>query len=267
MEPKLKTIPILRQCALLGLVRASFYYKPAGESEYNLHLMRLIDSQYIKTPFYGVGKVTKCMRLAGHLVNPKRVRRLMRKMGLMAVYPKPKTTQKGEDGEKKHPYRLRNLVIYRPNQVWSTDITYIPVIGGYVYLCAIIDWFSRYVLSWELSNTQDVFFCLDTLEKALAYAKPEIFNSDQGSQFTSKAFTERLESADISISWDGRGRVFDNIFVERLWRSVKYEEVYIKDYHSVKEAFDGLSGYFSFYNTQRIHQSLDYQTPKTVHFQ
>jgi len=237
-----------------------------GESQQNLLFMRLIDEQYTKTPFYGVPRMTAWLRLQGYLINPKRVARLMRKMGLAAIYPKPKTSRKGP-AEKKYPYLLRGRLIDRPNQVWATDITYIRLTSGFVYLVAIIDWFSRYVLSWELSNSLDVFFCLSALERALRRAKPEIFNSDQGSQFTSEVFTHRLKAAEIAISWDGQGRVFDNIFVERLWRSVKYEEVYLNDYDSVPSAWQGLSRYFNFYNCERLHQSLDYQTPQSVYFQ
>lgn len=228
--------------------------------------MRLLDEQYTLTPFYGVPRMTAWLRSQGHRVNPKRVERLMRKMGLVAIYPKPKTSVKGEP-KIKYPYLLKGRLILRPNQVWSTDITYIRLTGGFVYLVAIMDWFSRYVLSWELSNSLDVFFCLSALERSLSQAKPEIFNSDQGSQFTSDAFTGRLQAADIAISWDGRGRVFDNIFIERLWRSVKYEEVYLNDYDSVAAALSGLSRYFNFYNRERLHQALNYQTPEQVYFQ
>ena len=228
--------------------------------------MRLIDEQYTQTPFYGVPRMTAWLRKQGFCVSRKRVRRLMNLMGLQAIYPKPKTSKPGEV-TCKYPYLLKDLVIDRPNQVWSTDLTYIRLTDGFVYLVAIMDWFSRYVLSWELSNSADVFFCLSALEKALSFAKPEIFNSDQGSQFTSQAFTDRLQQADIAISWDGRGRVFDNIFIERLWRTVKYEEVYLNDYQTVPHASVGLERYFDFYNVERLHQSLDYLTPKEVYFQ
>jgi putative transposase len=227
--------------------------------------MRLIDEQYTKTPFYGVPKMTATLRRLGYTVNPKRVRRLMRKMELCAIFPKPKTSKPGEV-IRNYPYLLQAMVINRPNQVWSSDITYIRLSKGYVYLVAILDWYSRYVLSWELSNSQDVFFCLSALDKALRNGKPAIFNSDQGSQFTSDAFIGRVKQAKISQSWDGRGRVFDNIFIERLWRTVKYEEVYLKDYQSVIDAESGLSQYFDFYNKERIHQSLGYLTPQEVHF-
>ena len=237
--------------------------------------MHLIDEQYTKTPFYGVRKMTATLRRLGYMVNPKRVRRLMRKMELSAIFPKPKTSKPGEV-TKNYPYLLQSVVIDGVNQVWSTDITYIRLTRGYVYLCVILDWFSRYVLSWELSNSQDVFFCLSAksnarlrlgaLDKALNYGKPEIFNTDQGSQFTSEAFIGRLKQAKVAQSWDGRGRVFDNIFIERLWRTVKYEEVYINDYQSVNDAKSGLSRYFDFYNRERPHQSLGYMTPQEIHF-
>jgi len=228
-------------------------------------LMHLLDEQYTRTPFYGVPRMTAWLRREGHRVNYKRVHRLMRTMGLQAIYPKPKMSRKG-DAVIKYPYLLSGVKIERPNQVWSTDITYIRLSNGYVYLCAIMDWFSRYVLSWELSNSLDVFFCLDALQRAFGFGKPEVFNSDQGSQFTSEAFTSRLKAADIAISWDGRGRVFDNIFVERLWRSLKYEEVYIHDYQSVQDAWQRIRRYFDFYNQERLHQALDYQTPQEVYF-
>jgi len=266
VEPEHLEISIFRQCELLGLSRSSFYYMPAGESEYNLLLMRMIDEQYTRTPFYGVPRMTAWLRIQGHHINPKRIERLMGIMGLQAIYPKPKLSKKGSVSSK-YPYLLRGLVIDRPNQVWSTDITYIRLRQGFVYLVAIMDWFSRYVLSWEVSNSLDSFFCLWALERALQKHAPEIFNSDQGSQFTSEAFTNRLETAGTRISWDGRGRVWDNIFVERLWRSVKWEEVYLKDYDNVPEAIDGLGSYFRFYNTQRPHQSLGYRTPHQVFFE
>lgn len=265
VEPSHPEIPIYRQCELIGLARASYYYEPAGETEYNLLLMRLLDEQYTRTPFYGSPKMTEWLRSQGHIVNHKRVERLMHKMGLQAIYPKPKLSKKGMVSSK-YPYLLRGLVINRPNQVWSTDITYIRLRQGFVYLVAIMDWYSRYVLSWEVSNSLDTFFCLAALERALQQDAPEIFNSDQGSQFTSEAFTSRLETAGIRISWDGRGRVWDNIFVERLWRSVKWEEVYLKDYDNVPEAIGGLDSYFRFYNTERFHQSLGYRTPQQVFF-
>ena len=210
---------VVRQCELLGLARASFYYQPVGESAQNLRYMRLIDEQYTKTPFYGVPRLTAWLRSEGYRINPKRVARLMRKMGLAAIYPKPTTSAMGNPS-KTYPYLLKGLSIIRPNQVWATDITYIRLTSGFVYLVAVMDWFSRYVLSWELSNSLDVYFCLSALERALSQSRPLIFNNDQGSQFTSDAFTNRLKAADIAISWDSRGSYFDNIFIERLWRAV-----------------------------------------------
>ena len=257
---------VVRQCELLGLARASFYYQPVGESAQNLRYMRRIDEQYTKTPFYGVPRLTAWLRSEGYSINPKRVARLMRKMGLAAIYPKPTASAMGKPS-KTYPYLLKGLSIIRPNQVWATDITYIRLTGGFVYLVAVMDWFSRYVLSWELSNSLDVYFCLSALERALSQSRPLIFNNDQGSQFTSDAFTNRLKAADIAISWDSRGSYFDNIFIERLWRSVKYEEVYLNDYDSVTTASCRLRDYFNFYNQHRFHQALNYRTPHEVYFQ
>lgn len=226
--------------------------------------MRLLDEQYTRTPFYGVRRMTACLRQAGHLVNPKRVRRLLREMGLEAIYPKRRLSL-GNSAHRVYPYLLRHLEIARPNQVWATDITYIRLARGFAYLVAVMDWFSRYVVSWELSTRLEADFCVSALEEALSIAIPEIFNSDQGSQFTSEEFTNVLKSRGVAISMDGRGRVFDNIFVERLWRSVKYEEVYLKDYEDVVEARENLGSYFEFYNTERVHQSLEYATPTSVY--
>jgi putative transposase len=265
VEPEHLSISISRQCELLGLARSSFYYEIQPETEQNLRLMKMLDRQYTARPFYGVRKMTAWLATQGEIVNPKRVRRLLRKMGIEAIYPKPNLSRP-QDNVRKYPYLLREEKITAPNQVWSTDITYIPLPQGYVYLVAVIDWYSRYVLSWELSNTMDMTFCLSALEKALAQNTPKIFNSDQGSQFTSTAFTGRLEKEGILVSQDGRGRALDNIFVERLWRSVKYEEVYLKGYTSVIEALRGLDEYFDFYNDERLHQSLNYQTPAMIHF-
>jgi len=228
--------------------------------------MRLIDEQYTQTPFYGVPRLTAWLRSEGHVINRKRVARLMHKMGLAAIYPKPKSPAMDKPS-KTYPYLLRGLSIIRPNQVWATDITYIRLSHGFVYLVAIMDWFSRYVLSWELSNSLDVYFCLSALERALSQSRPVIFNTDQGSQFTADAFTARLHAAQVAISWDSRGSYFDNIFIERLWRSVKYEEVYLNDYDSVTTARCQLRDYFNFYNQQRLHQSLNYRTPHEVYFQ
>jgi putative transposase len=265
IEPGHSQISIARQCELLGLARASYYYQEVPESEENLLLMRLLDEQYTRTPFYGIRKMTAWLGSQGYEVNHKRVARLLRQMGLSAIYPKPRLSQPGEQTTR-YSYLLRGLSIDRVNQVWSTDITYIRLQRGFLYLVAIIDWFSRYVLAWQTSITLETTFCLEALEQAFLVARPDIFNSDQGSQFTSRDFTTRLEAAGARISWDGRGRAFDNIFVERLWRSVKYEEVYIKDYQTVSDAEKGLKEYFRFYNQDRFHQSLDYQTPAQVYY-
>lgn len=265
IETNHATLSIRRQCQLIELNRATYYYEPAQESAENLALMRLIDEQYLRTPFYGYPRMTAYLRDHEHLVNPKRVARLMRLMGLQAVGPKPRTTV-AMPGHKVYPYLLRGLVVERPNQVWSTDITYIPMPHGFMYLTAVIDWYSRYILAWELSNTLDSLFCLDALEQALGQGMPEIFNTDQGAQFTALAFTARLEKAGIRVSMDGRGRALDNVFVERFWRSVKYEDVYLHDYATVHALEQGLEGYFQFYNHERPHQSLDYSTPVKVHY-
>ena len=258
-------ISIRRQCELIGLNRASYYYEAAQESEMNLKLMRLIDEQYTRTPFYGYPKMTVYLHQQGYQVNHKRVYRLMQKMGLQAIYPKARA--KNEPKEHTiYPYLLRNLDIVRPNQVWSTDITYIPLQNGFMYLVAVIDWYSRYVLAWQLSNTLDGHFCQVALHQALSHGQPEIFNTDQGVQFTAHAFTDILNEANIQISMDGRGRALDNIFIERFWRSLKYEDVYLRDYASVPELLVGLQRYFTFYNLERPHQSLDYQVPAHVHF-
>jgi len=253
-----------RQCELLGVNRAGLYYEPVGESAENLLLMRLLDEQYTRAPFYGSRRMTAWLASVGHEVNRKRVSRLMDVMGIEAVYPKPKLSQAGE-GHRIYPYLLRGTTVERVNQVWSTDITYIRMAQGFLYLVAIMDWFSRFVLSWSLSLTMEVEFCVEALKRALRRGCPEIFNSDQGAQFTSEKFTGELAERQIAISMDGRGRCLDNIFVERLWRSLKYEEVYLKDYASVAEARAGISGYFQFYNHQRLHQSLDYRTPAVVY--
>jgi putative transposase len=265
VEPNHPDISLSRQCELLDLARSSLYYKPIAVDPYELHLMNLIDQQYTATPFYGIRRMSAWLRIQGEIVNHKRVARLMRQMGIEAIYPRPCTSTPAER-VRRYPYLLKQLAIDAPNVVWSTDITYIRLPGGFVYLVAIIDWFSRYVLSWQVSNTMDVHFCLLALEQALQVGRPEIFNSDQGSQFTSEAFTSYLESKSIKVSQDGKGRVFDNIFVERLWRSVKYEEVYLKDYVTVPAAIQGLGQYFEFYNHQRLHQALNYQVPAVVHF-
>jgi len=255
----------VRQCELIGLPRSTWYYEPQRETAENLRLMRLLDEQYTRTPFYGSRRMVIALGGQGCNVNRKRVQRLMQKMGIEAIYPRPRLSDPAP-GHRVYPYRLRGLAITRPNQVWSTDITYIRLRSGFVYLVAILDWFSRYVVEWEISITLDTSFCLSALDRALQKAKPEIFNSDQGAQFTSEEFTGRLERAGIVISMDGRGRALDNVFTERLWRSVKYEEVYLKDYAGVPDTIANLKTYFRFYNFDRPHQSLDDQTPASVYF-
>ena len=265
LEPEHSTLSIRQQCGLLGINRSSLYYRPVGIDAYTLLLMHELDKQYTETPFYGVLKMTEHLRLQGHQVNVKRVRRLLRQMGLEAVYPKPKLSQ-GNPEHKVFPYLLRNLSIERCNQVWSTDITYIRLRHGFVYLMAIIDWYSRYVLNWALSTKLEADFCIIALNETLATSRCEIFNTDQGSQFTTYRFTQPLLDKGIQVSMDGRGRALDNIYVERLWRSVKYEKVYLNDFQTVKQAHQGLKDYFEFYNQRRMHQSLDYQTPEEVYF-
>lgn len=244
--------------------RSGFYYKGVAESSGDLLLKRLIDEEYTKHPFYGSRKLAVFLQSVGHPINRKHVQRLMREMGLEVIYPKPRTSIVNPE-HRVYPYLLKGLKIVRCNQVWSIDITYIRLKRGFVYLVAVIDWFSRYVLSWGVSNTMDVCFCLEALEKALIRGTPDIFNSDQGSQFTSLVFTDRLKAGNILISMDSVGRALDNIFVERLWRSVKYEEVYLRDYETMTEAIQGLGRYFQFYNEERFHQSLNYKTPKAIH--
>jgi putative transposase len=265
VEPAHPQISLARQCALLGLPRSTYYYHAQGESAENLQLMRLLDEQYTQTPYYGTRRMTAWLQSQGYAVNRKRVARLLRIMGVETIYPKPHTSQP-HPAHRVYPYLLRGMPITRVNQVWSTDITYIRLHGGFVYLIAIMDWFSRYVLAWALSITMDVGFCLEALEQALGVAHPEICNSDQGAQFTSLDFTGRLESAGIRISMDGRGRALDNVFVERLWRTVKYEEVYLTDYETPREATQELARFFVRYNEQRQHQALGYQTPAVVYF-
>jgi putative transposase len=236
------------------------------DPESDVFLMNLLDKQYTKTPFYGVRRMQQCLRRKGYIVNHKRIRRVMRKMGLETIYPKSHLSRRAPN-HRIYPYLLRGMNINHPNQVWCTDITYIRMMRGFLYLVAIMDWFSRYVLSWKLSISLDGIFCVEALEDALKnYSCPEIFNSDQGVQFTSETFTRRLESEGIRISMDGRGRVFDNIFIERLWRTLKYEEVYLNDYETVPDARNGLGIYLNFYNNERPHQSLGYKTPAGLHF-
>jgi putative transposase len=242
IDPTYAPISVARQCELLEVPRSTWYYHPRGESAQNLALMRLLDEQYIRTPFYGIRRMTAWLCQQGYPVNPKRVSRLLRLMGIEAIYPKPRLSRPGATPQR-YPYLLRDLAIKQANQVWSTDITFVRMRRGFLYLVAILDWYSRYVLCWELSNALDGAFCLAALEEALTQAQPEIFYTDQGAQFTSLTFTGRLEAAGIRISWDGRGRALDNVFVERLWRSVKYEEIFLHDYATVAEAFGGLERY------------------------
>jgi putative transposase len=267
IEPDNAKISVARQCELLGLPRSSLYYRSCREDGQDQELMRLLDEQYLRTPFYGVARMTAWLRRAGHAVNPKRVRRRLRQMGLEAVYPRRRVSlSRSDKGFRRYPYLLKGLEVVWPDQVWAADITYVRMYRGWVYLVAILDWFSRYVVSWEVSVSLEADFCVAALERGLATGRrPEIFNSDQGGQFTSEGFTGLLEAAGVAISMDGRGRVFDNIFVERLWRTVKYEEVYLHDYQTVGEARLGLGRYFGFYNEQRPHQSLDYRAPAEVY--
>jgi len=258
--PKLS---VVRQCAMLGISRSSLYYRPTAISLEDLAIMKLMDQQYLATPFYGSRRMRVWLGRQGYSVNRKRVRRLMRTMGLQAIYRRPRTSQP-VSGHKVYPYLLGGMEITRPNQVWAADITYIPMAKGFLYLVAIMDWYSRHVVAWRLSNTMDADFCVEALEKALGKGPPEVFNTDQGSQFTGEGFTGILERHGVKISMDGKGRYSDNIFVERLWRTVKYEEVYLKAYTDGRQAKDDLDAYFLFYNTQRPHQALGYRTPAEV---
>ena len=253
-HPALSTV---RQCALLDISRSSVYYRSKGTSPEDLALMKRIDQQYLATPFYGSRRMMVWLSRQGHQVSRKRVQRLMRTMGLAAIYRRPRTSQPAP-GNKVHPYLLRKMEIVRPNQVWAADITYIPMARGFLYLMAIMDWYSRHVVTWRLSNTLDADFCIEALKEALGKGKPEVFNTDQGSQFTSEAFTGLLEREGVRVSMDGKGRYSDNIFVERLWRTVKYEEVYLKAYSGGREAKADIDDYFRFYNSQRPHQALGY---------
>lgn len=257
-------ITITKQTELLGISRSSIYYEPVIDP-YDFELMCLIDEQYTKAPFYGSRRMTAILKRNGHEVGRKRIQRLMRQMGIEAIYPKPNLSRPHPD-HKIYPYLLKDLDITRNNQVWGTDITFIRLAKGWLYLVAIMDWFSRYVLSWGLSTNLEADFCVQALERALCIAIPDIFNSDQGSQFTSLDFISRLRHNNIQISMDGQGRAMDNIFTERLWRSLKYEEVYLKDYKIVKEARQGIDSYFNLYNYERPHQSLSYLVPAEVYF-
>jgi len=264
VQRKLKKLPVTRQCALLGLARSGVYRKPRPVPEADLLLMRLIDEHYMKTPFYGARRMAVVLRRQGHKAGRKRVSRLMRLMGLEAIYRKPNLSRRHPQ-HKVYPYLLRNLAITRVSQVWSCDITYIPMPVGTLYLVAIMDWYSRKVLSWRLSITLDADFCVEALKEAFQrYGRPEIFNTDQGVQFTCAAFITTLEAQGVRISMDGKGRCLDNIFVERLWRSLKYEAVYLKAYNSIAEARADITAWFNFYNDERPHQALKYLTPSDV---
>ena len=267
MVDRTDPLPVTRQCELLELPRSTFYHVPEPVSDEELELMRLIDRCHLEHPYYGSRRIRDWLEDEGYRVNRKRIQRLMRSMGLAALYPK-RNLSRANQAHKVYPYLLRELTINRPNQVWATDITYIPMARGFVYLVAIMDWHSRRVLSWRVSNTLDTRFCIEALEEAIeSHGAPEIFNTDQGSQFTSEEFTDVLRQHNIRISMDGKGRWVDNVFVERLWRSVKYEEVYLKAYESIGDARDSLSRYFAFYNNKRRHQSLDRRTPDSVYYQ
>ena len=264
IEPGHPQISIARQCQLLGLPRGSYYYRPKEPDDFNFELMREIDTIYTQRPFFGSRRITDELQHMGYIVNRKRIQRLMRLMGIQAIYPKPKTSTPHPQN-RIYPYLLRNVPITRVNQVWSTDITYIPLPSGWAYLVAVMDWYSRYVLSWSLSNSMESGFCLDALDDALLMGTPDIFNTDQGSQFTSTRFTGKVLGAGIAMSMDGRGRWMDNVWIKRLWRSVKYEDVYLRDYQSLPSARCGLSAYFEFYNHERRHQSLGRRTPASLY--
>lgn len=266
IDPHHPDLSIARQCALAGLSRSSYYHTPCGvESERNLKYMRLIDEQYLRTPFFGSRQMTRWLINQGHAVNRKRVQRLMRKMGIQGTVPGPHTSQP-HPSHKIYPYWLQGMELQSANRVWSTDITSIPMPAGFMYLAAVIDGYSRYVIAWELSNTLDHLFCVSRLENALQHAYPVIFNTDQGSQFTSTEFTRCLLAREILISMDGRGRTLDNVFIERLWRRFKYEEIYLNDYENVLQLYQGLGQYFHFYHQQRPHSALGGRTPAQVHY-
>lgn len=266
IDPLDPTLSQRDQCQILGVCRSGLYYEPRPPSAEMLQLMRAIDKEYLCYPFYGKRRMAVAMQRQGFAVGEKKVRTAMQLMGLEAIYPKPNLSIANKE-HKKFPYLLRNLEILHPNYVWSGDITYIPLLDGFGYLFAIIDWYSRYVIDWELSNLLDADFCVQALERSLLQSRPMIFNTDQGVQFTSNLFTSRLEQNEILISMDGKGRALDNIFIERLWRSVKYEDIYPKGYESMREAREGLQEYFTFYNEVRPHQGLGYRTPAEVYFE
>jgi putative transposase len=266
IDPHNKKLSLLRQCKVLRLSRSSIYYKPRPINPEDLELMRLIDEQYMKTPNYGSRSMTSFLRRLGYRVNRKRIQRLMRLMGLEAIYPKPKTSRPHPD-HRIYPYLLKGLTIDRANQVWAADITYIPMARGFMYLVAVMDWHSRKVLSWRISNTLDADFCVEALQEALnRYGTPEIFNTDQGAQFTSDVFTTFLQSRDVSISMDGRGRCQDNIFIERLWWTLKYHYLYQWTFENGPDLRTGLKNWFEYYNHERFHQALDDLTPDEVYY-
>lgn len=265
VECKHNELSVSTQLDLLSIPKSSFYYVPTGESAQNLEIMRFLDEQYMETPFYGVLRLTALLQLAGYQINAKRVRRLMKLVNWQTIFREPKTTV-SDKTHYKYPYLLRNLDIVKNNHVWAMDITYIPMKSGFMYLAAIIDLHSRYVIHWSLSNTMTAEWCTETLKAAIEmYGKPEIFNTDQGSQFTSDVFINELKQNNIKISMDGKGRALDNIFIERLWRSVKYENVYLNVYENGLTLWKGLDEYFQFYNNKRLHQSLKYKTPKEIY--
>lgn len=265
IEAQHKDLSISRQCRLLRISRSGLYYKASGESALNLALMRLIDEQYLKCPWYGSRQMTRYLKRQGYCVGRKRIRRLMRQMGLMAICPGPHTSRR-HPKHPVYPYLLRNLSVTRANQVWCSDVTFIPLAHGFVYLVAIMDWHTRNVLSWRLSTTQDTSFCLEALEDAIEkYGKPEIFNTDQGSQFTSAAWVNKLAEQNIRISMDGKGCWMDNVFIERLWRSLKYECIYLNAFDTIREASDGIDYWMNYYNQERPHSSLDDLTPSEMY--
>ena len=264
LEPEHESISVRRQCELLGLPRSTAYYAPVPESVDNLALMKAIDAVYLDEPSYGSRSIAAVLMNEGWEVNRKRVQRLMRLMDIAGVVP-TRNTSKASPGHRVFPYLLRNVAISHPDQVWSTDITYVPLRGGFVYLTAVMDWYSRYVLSWKLSNRLEGDFCVAALDEALAQGKPEVFNTDQGSQFTSAVFVNRLLDRSVAVSMDGRGRALDNVFIERLWRSVKYQEIYLRDYATTADVEEGLKLWFAKYNHERPHQSLDNLTPAKVY--
>jgi len=265
IDPENSTLTIEKQLELSGITKSTYYYKTVPESIENLAVMEKIDRIYTDHPYYGSRRMLIELKKSGLLINRKRISRLMKQMGVEAMYQKPNLS-KANKVHKKYPYLLRNFTPSAPNQVWSVDITYIPLKTGFLYLVAIIDWYSRYIISWRISNTLDSRFCLEALKEALQSESPEIFNSDQGVQFTSEIFTSVLEKKGVKISMDGKGRAIDNIFIERFWRSLKYEDIYIKRYENGKEASTGIASYIAFYNSRRPHQSLRYRTPLEMHF-